>query len=388
MSVQVGMAVGTRSRRSRTVYLSHGVDDVRFAAALVDFLEEVIPRADGRIECTSVPGYSVAAAADQGTRDDALVVGLWSEAAQSEVVADMVRAVDGGRSAMLLCDEPAAVELPESIAHVTRLQTRRRGLSDLMEDVAFALTALPRMGEASDGALSQLVLVVHRERALRVRENETPLFVVPPVDEPFADELPEPPLADPDSAPVRVREPATHAACCQAGALLAEALFHDTPLPAADVAAGGRLCRLHESLGGIPQRYPDAADLEAWQALFDGALAGLPPERRKLSLWFEVGFELSLATDLASCSSDGGDELARTAARTHAAEEVRRCTSELCIAAEVMQAVASELSSLPDLVGDAQQVAKGACVHILVDAARTHDAQREIARIERRRLHA
>jgi len=378
---------------SPDLYLSHAFDDVRLGAAIVDFLEEVIPAVDGHIACSAVPGY---VASGSGARDNAMVIGLWSQAGRREVLADLLRAVECGRSALLLCEDPADIELPSSLSAVTVLVTDRSGLSALMEDVAYALGALPRVDQSCRDALSELVLAVHRERDMRRRGNETPLQVVMPMQPP-APQLHDPSddhdvgsqPPDPHSAPVRVRAPATAASCAEVGSLLAECLFHDLPLAAEDVVPGGRVCGLYEALGGMPQPYPDRADVEGWQGLFDRVLEALPIERQLLASWFEAGFQLDLTCALAGGSDDGDDVAAITEARAGAWNEFSLSAGHLRLAPEFVHAVSGSISSL--LATDdvlATEQGRVECLEYLCDAARMYDQQRAYARRERQALPA
>lgn len=382
---------------SPDLYLSHALDDVRLGAALVDFLEEVVPTADGHIACTAVPGYQAPGA---NTRDNAITVGLWSEAGRQQIVADLMRSVERGRSAVLLCEEPADVQLPDVLSAVTRLSTDRSGLSLLLEDVAYALGVLPRMNAACSESLSELLLAVHRERDLRRRADETPPHAELPIDDEMELEMEPPPASDVrelapqatdlDSAPAWVGGSANASGCAGVGALLAECLFNDTPLQLDDARPGGRVHGLYEALGGTQPSYPQAADVEAWQGLFDTVLETLPIERQPLLSWFEAGFQLSLTCNLACSVGDAADAAAIAEARMEAWSEFALSAQHLGLPTEVMEAVSTGIAQLLAL-GEAASMLPGEqgredCAEYLCDAARMYDQQRTLSRRDRQAM--
>ena len=311
------------------------------ASGLVDLVEASLPLSAGDIACSSLPGYTLGAAAKPAdylarVDDVSIAIVLVDEPALQDAQLWFEAAViwARGKRMVLLLDRPERLsEIPPQLIDLQAiLREDRPALVALIEDLAYALQVRPRFGRDAIRALDQLDRAPPSQAPEEALAN---LFdsLPPEADEGFADhedtEQSAPPVAalpavsiaapsyedepielddedvmalsepPPEARPSHFAPRLRCSVAFEAGRAISECSFHRKGGEDFRGELADPFGRFVDAVGGDWDQLSRISDIEVWLSAIDNLLEALPEAQRAMAEWYEIGFQFSTLRSIA-----------------------------------------------------------------------------------------
>lgn len=336
------------------VFIAHLPSQTEQVASLVDLLETSLTLEDGAVVCTSLPGYGLSSAS--ANADDfravldsaSIVMGIVDQRSlvDPQLLFELGAAWSLGKWMVLVTDrEGYEAALPWQLRGVTVVcRGDQAGLVSMIEDIAFQLDTSPRISREAQEAISMLSTAPPQsgtEESSRIptvrpppREKEVPPPVVHAVPEPVFEAQPAfvpEPEPEPDYESYDSVRPAAPGSVDDSGGFdltdqdlvslePLDADHQETPSCSLSLEAGRAIseCAYHreqhhdlggeleqpfgrfiDSVGGNWSELRKLNDLDVWMGATDNLLETLPPDRKHVSDWYELGFQLTTLLNIA-----------------------------------------------------------------------------------------